>query len=458
MTRVAFLDASAGLAGDMLLGALIDAGLPVAVLEELIDRLGFDDVTVRVQRVMRGALAATKVDVCRGGRPIDGCDDVHQVLTGQAADHDHAAPPGHSHAHAHAHGHDHPHDHDDHHDHAHDHDHEHAAHGRTLADVLAVLARAGDLEQAPLKQAAEAFRALAEAEARVHGMPIEAIHFHEVGATDALVDIAGVCLGLQHLGIAALYVSPLPWGSGTVRTQHGLLSIPAPATVWLLAGLPTMPSPETYEQVTPTGAALARVLAVGSTPPPGFVVEQVGLGAGTYEGGQLPNVVRLIVGQVGEVPGTDTAWLLETNLDDASGQIVARAAERTLALGALDAWFTPVTMKKGRPGVVLSALVRPEDAARIEALWFAETPTLGIRRTVTRRSILARHHETVATPFGGVRMKVRGAPGGAAATPEFDDCAELANRHDVAIQAVMAAAQAAWHRARDGETTRPPSP
>lgn len=412
MSTVAFVDAPAGLAGDMLLGALLDAGLPVAVLEDVVDRLGFDDVELRVERVMRGALAATKVDVCRDGTPIEGSDDAHM------------------HAHDHDHG----------------HDQEHA-HGRTLADVLHVIGHAGDVSQGPYAQAARAFTLLAEAEARVHGTQPSSVHFHEVGATDALVDIVGTCVGLAHLGVTAVHAGALPWGSGTVETQHGTLPIPAPATALLLEGHPTVPSGETYEQVTPTGAALVRALATGHAPPRGFVPTAIGLGAGSYDRSRLPNVVRLVLGTVEATADTDRAVLLETNLDDVTGQVAAHALERALAAGALDAWFAPVTMKKGRPGVVLSVLARPEDAARLETVLFDETPTLGIRRRSFERSVLARRHEDVATPWGTVRMKVRAAPSGEAATAEYEDCAALAARHDVPVRDVMQAAQAAW-RAR----------
>lgn len=423
MTRVAFLDAPAGIAGDMLLAALLDAGLPVAVLEDVVDRLGFDDVDVRVERVMRGALAATKVDVCRGGVVIAGQDDVHRVPT---------------------------------HDHPDDHDHVHRqGHGRTLADVLHAIGHAGDVAHGPYAQAADAFRRLAAAEARVHGESVSSVHFHEVGATDALVDIVGACVGLAHLGVETVYASALPWGSGTVETQHGTMPIPAPATALLLEGHPVTPSDETYEQVTPTGAALVRALARGHRPPAGFVPERTGLGAGTYDRSRLPNVVRLVIGRVEGGAGTDHAVLLETNLDDASGQVVAYALERVLDAGALDAWFAPVTMKKGRPGIVLSVLARPEDATSLEAVLFEETPTLGIRRRDVDRSILPRRHEEVATAWGTVRMKVRALPGGEAATPEYEDCAALAGRQGVPVRAVIEAAQAVW-QARAADGTRPP--
>ena len=407
---VAWIDAPAGLSGDMFLGALVDAGLPVSVLADVAQGLGLKGVEVRARRVMRGAIAATKVDVCRDGKPIEGRADQHL----------------------------HPQDHDP--DHAH----------RGLAEMLHILGHLGDVETAPLAHAATAFRHLAEAEARVHGTTADQVHFHEVGAADALVDVAGTCVGLHHLGVEAVRVSALPWGSGTVETAHGTMPIPAPATVRLLEGLPTFPSAETYEQVTPTGAALVRALAVGSTPPVGFVPRATGHGAGGFDGSRLPNILRLVVGDV--LPGAqqDTATLLETNLDDVTGQVAAHALEQAMAAGALDAWWTPIHMKKGRPGLKLSVLVRPEDTEILEAVLFRETPTLGIRRRGVERSVLARRFEEVETPWGAVRIKVREGPAGAQGTPEYEDCLTLAQGERIAVRRVIEAAQAAWVSASHG--------
>ncbi len=314
--------------------------------------------------------------------------------------------------------------------------------------MLCALEGLGPLDEGPVASAAAAFRALAEAEARVHGAQPHTIHFHEVGAADALVDIAGTCVGLHHLGVRKVHVSPLPWGRGTVETAHGTLPIPAPATALLLEGHPVMPSDETFEQVTPTGAALVRALGRGHHVPPGFVPQSTGLGAGSREGTRLPNVVRLVLGDVGASLAHDEAVLLETNVDDVTGQVAAHAVERALDGGALDAWWMAVTMKKGRPGLVLSVLARPEDAGRLEALLFRETPTLGVRRRAVDRSVLPRRFEEVATPWGTVRMKVREGPAGVEATPEFEDCRHLAEKNDLAVRQVIEAAHAAWSSGR----------
>ncbi|MFV1959916.1 MAG: LarC family nickel insertion protein, partial [Planctomycetota bacterium] len=312
----------------------------------------------------------------------------------------------------------------------------------------AVLEGARGLDARGLEDAKRVFEALAEAEGRVHGRPAEEVHFHEVGALDALVDIVGTCTGLRRLGVDEVRVGPLPFGTGTVKTAHGELPLPAPAVLHLLAGLPTVPSLETHEQVTPTGAALVAVLATGSTPPAGFTVRRTGTGAGTFEGGRLPNVVRLVVGEVPEEGPEETtpadAVLLETNLDDATGQVIARALECALAAGALDAWATPIQMKKGRPGVLVSVLGRPEERERLEALLFRELPTTGIRRRATRRTVLVRRPVSVETPWGPVGVKVRETPDGPEGTPEYEDCARRASEHDVAVRRVIEAARAAF--------------
>jgi uncharacterized protein (TIGR00299 family) protein len=435
MRRTAFVDAPAGCSGDMFLGALVDAGLSIHALESVVAGLGIADLSVRASRTTRGPLAATKVDVLWRGDSADAPTMAH--------DHDH----DHDHDHHHDHGHDHGHPHD----HGHEHEpssHGRAPHGRTLPDVVAIL-RGSSLDPAACDDAVRTFTLLAEAEGRVHGVSPDEVHFHEVGALDALVDVAGTCAGFRALGVTDVRVGPLPWFGGTVRTQHGVLPLPAPAVLHLLVGRPTFASGESYEQVTPTGAALVAALSRGPAIPAGFVPRLVGTGAGTHTGGRIPNVLRIVIGDVTADATPEQVTLLETNLDDASGQVVARAVERAMAEGALDAWAAPITMKKGRPGVVLSLLARSEDASRLEALLFRETPTLGVRRRGVERSVLARRHVDVETPWGRVRMKVRSGPDGDEATPEHDDCVRLADRANVPLRRVLDAAASAYAAARE---------
>ncbi len=402
MTQAAFFDASAGIAGDMCLGALVDAGWPPSRLDEVVRALGLDRIRIRVAKVTRGPLAATKVDVLYGDRPAD------EVREG-------------------------------------------GRHGRGLAPIVARLRAATTLPEAARERAVRAFEALARAESAVHGVLPDRVHFHEVGEADALVDVLGTCTALADLGVDDVHVGPLPLGEGVVETAHGALALPAPAVAHLLVGHPVFASGERHEQVTPTGAALVRTLARGHRLPGGFSIRTVGAGAGTFEGGRLPNVLRVFLGSVEEEEGAATdAVLLETNLDDATGQEIARAIDAALEAGALDAWSVPATMKKGRPGAVLSVLVERGLQARLETVLFRETPTLGVRRVAVGRTVLARRHVRVETPWGAVRVKVRDGPDGASGTPEHDDALARAREYGVALRRVLEAARAAYER---GATT-----
>jgi uncharacterized protein (TIGR00299 family) protein len=431
---VGYLDARAGVSGDMWLGALLDAGCPLDFLQSVPGALGLDGVTVEARRVRRGPLDAAKVDVLLPGthpqeeghgHAAHGSNEPghgHVHGRAEASRHAVAAPPR-TKAHAHAH--------------------------RGLREVLAVVRGAKGLPVEALADATRTFTLLAEAEARVHGVTPDEVHFHEVGALDALVDVVGVCAGLRRLGVVEVRVSPLPWFQGEVETEHGRLSLPAPAVVRLLEGHPTFPSGESYEQVTPTGAALVRALSRGTAPPAGFVPRATGTGAGTHPGGRLPNVCRLTVGEHGaEASEAGDVVLLETNLDDATGQQVAHAIERALEAGALDAWAAPVAMKKGRLGTVLSVLAPPALARALEEVLFRETPTLGVRRATLSRTALPRRSVPVPTPYGPIHVKVRTAPGGDEATPEYEECRLAAERAGVPLREVQDAALAAWHASR----------
>ena len=297
------------------------------------------------------------------------------------------------------------------------------------------------------------FRRLAEAEARVHGSTAEKVHFHEVGAVDAIVDIFGVCAGLEMLGVERVVASPLPMGSGYVDAAHGRLPVPAPAVVELMQGFPVRSCDEEGELTTPTGAALAVTLADAFGPMPPMVIEKVGYGAGAREGKRVPNVLRLILGQPAGA-GTaeaDVVWLLEANVDDASGETLGAATQALFEAGALDVWLVAATMKKGRPGVVLACLAAEGLVAAVEEAIFRETPTFGVRRSAVERTKLAREHATVQTAFGPVRVKV-GRRGGrvVTASPEYEDCRRLAAERGVGFREVYAAAVEAWRSAECG--------
>lgn len=308
---------------------------------------------------------------------------------------------------------------------------------------------------APVKQMAlRAFKLLGHSEARIHDVPVDKIHFHEVGAVDAIVDIVAASAGIHFLEIGAWHCSPLNVGGGMVECAHGTFPVPAPATADLLRGFPTYSAHVQMELVTPTGAALLRALDPSFGPQPAMRVATIGYGAGSRDPEAFPNVLRLQVGETDEdafltdeaapIENAEVVTVLETALDDLSPQLLAHVTEKALAEGALDVMLTPVIMKKGRPGTLLTLLARPEDAERFEQMLLRETTTLGVRIREDRRTCLARSFTTVATQFGDIRMKV-GSHGDETvnAAPEFEDCKAAAQQHGVPLKQVQQAAIAA---------------
>jgi uncharacterized protein (TIGR00299 family) protein len=314
---------------------------------------------------------------------------------------------------------------------------------RGLQDIVALL-EASSLPATVTDKATRIFERLAQAEAKVHGTTVENVHFHEVGAVDAIVDIVGAVLALESLGVQRVVCSPVPVGCGTVTCDHGVLPVPAPATAELLRGVPTAPSDEVGELTTPTAAAVLTTLADHFGPMPSLAISTIGYGAGAREGAKLPNLLRVLVGRVSGDGEVDEITVLETNLDDASPELVAHCMERALDTGALDAYAVPIHMKKSRSGVVLTVLCRPEQVPAMERLLFTETPTFGIRRHTVTRAKMRRRHETVTTPYGDVRIKVGEHEGIVTACPEYEECKAAAMKHGIALRAVIAAANAAW--------------
>jgi len=395
-------DCFSGVAGDMVLGALVDASWPLTDLQEVVRRLNLPDVAVTAERVRRGGIAGTHVRVNIG--------------------------PGGRKAHRH------------------------------LPQILDIIG-AAQLPPPVAENAERVFRRLAEAEASVHGIAVEKVHFHEVGAADAIVDIVASCAGLHALGITQFTASAIPTGHGTVVCEHGTLPIPAPATAALLQGVPLDAADEPVELTTPTGAAIVTTLAAAYGPPPPMTLDRVGYGAGTRENRTRPNLLRLLIGtpQDAGVGPPDTVVVLEAQVDDAPGQVVAYACERLLGAGALDAFIVPIIMKKGRPAQLITVLARSEDVARLEDVLFAETTTLGVRRHTARRSTLDRAHETIATRFGEIRMKI-GRRGDAVvrAWPEYDDCAAAARQHGVSLRCVQDEALREWSQREPARNPRRP--
>ena len=477
--RIAYLDCFAGIAGDMFLGALIDAEVPPQVLHDATSALNLG-ASLKIEKVDRSGIFCTKVHVLVDGHLAE------QPLPQQQQDAEpHARHPETQHQHKTGHDHDHPHsrheDSDHTHTHAdssvhshepHTHDHAHA-HGRSLTTIRALI-QAAKLD-APVKQTAIlAFELLGHSEAKIHNVPVDDIHFHEVGAVDAIVDIVAASAGIHHLNVGAWHCSPINVGGGTVVCAHGTFPVPAPATADLLRGLPTYSAHVQMELVTPTGAALLRALSPSFGPQPAMRVDHVGYGAGTRNSKDFPNVLRLSIGEecagapsqtassseVGmQEPGSaGLVTVLETALDDLSPQVVAYVAETALAKGALDVMLTPVIMKKGRPGTLLTILCNPSDGPALERLILSETSTLGIRIRQDRRSCLDRSHTTVSTPYGDIRIKIGSLAGQVLnAAPEFEDCRAAATKHRTAVKQVQQAAIAAYFHQHPDSVDRDPS-
>ena len=425
--RIGYLECFAGLSGDMLLGALVDAGVSPALLQQTAASLNLG-ATLVFESVDRSGISARKARVLVEGHDADAPEKDHH---------------SHTHDHQHQHSHDHSHSHDQ--EHAPGHTHQH---GRNLPAIREIL------NDAPLPSdaralALRAFELLGHAEAAIHNVPLEQVHFHEVGAVDAIVDIACAAVGLTSLNIDRWYSSPVNVGSGFVDCAHGRYPVPAPATASLLRGVPTYSEGPAMELVTPTGAAILRALGCEFTRPVA-AFEHIGYGAGTRNPSRFPNVLRLSIGesiaQADDTIARETVAVLECAIDDLSPQIVAHATQLALEHGALDAMAASVLMKKGRLGTLVTILCRPADAARFEELLFRETSTLGVRTRTEQRRVLDRAHSTVTTPYGEVRIKTAALDGVIThAQPEYEDCHARAIEHRVPIKQVIDAAMQAWN-------------
>jgi uncharacterized protein (TIGR00299 family) protein len=408
--KVAYVDMIGGAAGDMLMGAWVDAGLDVGALERALRTVVADGWELVTERVVRCGISATHLDLI-----IPGEDD-----------------------HAHA-------------DDAHGHDHAHTRHGHYLRDILAIVERSG-LTRRQIDRATAVYRRLADAEARVHGVDADDVHFHEVGQIDAILDVAGTCIALDLLGIDELRCSAFPYGTGLARMHHGTYPNPGPATVELLRGMPMRALDVEAELVTTTGAAILSTLATAPGERVDLTLERIGYGAGRRDFA-IPNVVRVMIGETAEgsagvargADGDDVV-VLEANIDDMSPQHYDLAMERIFAAGALDVWLTPIVMKKGRPAIVVAAMARPEAESAVAHAMLRETSTIGVRVRRERRHVLDRTIEWIETPYGPVRFKRVSGEGVVRRTPEYDDIASIARDRDVPVgeiaRAVMHVAEA----------------
>ncbi|MEH1989988.1 nickel pincer cofactor biosynthesis protein LarC [Nostoc sp.] len=424
MNKIAYLQCPTGISGDMCLGALVSLGVPVEYLIEKLNGLGIEqEYQLRAELVQRNGQQATKVHV----------DLVH----------------------------------DRHHHHHHDGEHNHH-HTRHLPEIEQMILKAGLPSRAEAWSLA-VFRQLAVAEGAVHGISAEKVHFHEVGAIDAIVDIVGTCLGLDWLGIESnqeglplLYCSAFPTGGGTVRAAHGQMAVPVPAVLklWEMRGCPVYSNRIDRELVTPTGAAIATTLARDFGSPPAIAIKQIGLGAGTINL-PIPNILRLWLGESTSLQSNfsdyeetssnlETISVLETQIDDLSPQAIGYAFEALFAAGALDVFTQAIGMKKSRPGILLTVICHPENLLSCEAVIFRETTTLGIRRTTQQRAILQREIQEVETEYGKVRVKIawkEQSPEKVIANvqPEYEDCADLARKHNIPWREIQRLALQHWY-------------
>ena len=387
--KLAYFDCFSGISGDMTLGALVDAGCDLELLRSGLQGLQVPGWTISSEKVWKNGMSATFI----------------RVVTEDQTKH------------------------------------------RSLSAILEIFEKS-QLSEAVRKNAAAIFRKLGEAEASVHDVPLEKIHFHEVGAVDAIVDIVGACIGFDALGIQKFACSPLNVGGGTAKMAHGVLPVPAPATAKLLQGKPTYSNGVQRELVTPTGAAIVSTLCDSFGPQPQMTVSSIGYGAGSTDLEVQPNVVRIMIGEADEkvVPGFDEEIsVIEANLDDMNPQIYGYLLEKALAAGALDVYTTPVQMKKNRPGTLLTLLCKPQDTNSLMSLVFTETTTFGARTYRAQRRTLPRESVNVHTQFGDVRVKLSRVNGQILhVAPEFDDCRKLAVEKNIPLQQIIGEAVRAY--------------
>jgi pyridinium-3,5-bisthiocarboxylic acid mononucleotide nickel chelatase len=427
-----YFDCFNGASGDMILGALLDAGLPLEELRRALGSLGIDEYELATERVLRAGVSATKFHLIeRAGAEVP-ASDIHpntgagaQVPAPGGATHAHGGPEGAARhgAHTHAHG-------------AHPH--------RRLPEIFTLIDRSA-LPPAGRARARQLFERLAEAEAEIHQMPVERVHLHEVGALDSIIDIVGAVFAIDWLAADRIVVSPLNVGGGMVRSAHGVFPVPAPATVRLLGDAPIYSSGLQAELLTPTGALLLTGHAAAFGPVPAMRVLRVGYGAGHRDFADTPNVLRVLVGESTETAPTERIVVLECEIDDMNPQIFGVLMDRLYAAGAFEVYYSAVQMKKNRPGTLVTVLAPPDRREALAGIVFRESTTIGVRYHDVQRERLARELVPIETPLGTIRFKVARRDGTVVnASPEFDDCVRVAAERGLPVKDVQAAALHAW--------------
>jgi len=445
VSRILYIDCFSGASGDMVLGALLDLGLPLDGLRAALGSLAIEYGEIGAERVLRAGVSATKLRLHEKARSGAGV---------AAATHRHGAE-GHSHKHDHADGHEHVHDdHGHHHDHGHTHDSapanaeiraaSHHHHHHSLQEIASSIERSA-LSRAGKDRAIRLFYRLGEAEAAIHDVPLEQIHLHEVGAIDSIIDIVGAVHGMDWLGADRIVASPLNVGSGTVQCAHGTFPVPAPATARLLEGVPVYAGAVAAELVTPTGALLVTEYAQSFAALPPMRVDAIGYGAGDRDFKGNPNVLRMMLGRTDDSRAGERIVVLECEIDDMNPQLFGPLMERLHQAGALDVYYASVQMKKNRPGTLVTVIAQPDLRESLSGLLFAETTTIGVRYQEMLRDRLEREVRTISTPVGPIRVKVATRDGRVLnASPEFEDCARAAAERGLPIKDVQAIATKAW--------------
>ena len=419
--KVLYFDCFAGAAGDMVLGALIDAGVKLEDVRRALGSLAIAPATVWTERVTRTGITATKFCVKGEHAPIDHAHD-----DSRDHGHDHGHHHGHSHVHTEA------------------HEEKHHQVHRSLPDINRLIDGSA-LSHSGKDRATELCARLGEAEADIHGTSRTQGHLHEVGALDSVIDIVGTVFAMEALGAERIVASPLNVGSGTVRTAHGVYPVPAPATVRLLKDAPIYAGAQKVEMVTPTGALLITSYAQEFGPVPPMRVAQIGYGAGHRDFADMPNVLRVLIGEADAAAASHSVVVIEAEIDDMNPQIFGVLMERLLAQGALDVFYTPIQMKKNRPGTLLSVIAVPDEREALTGTIFRETTTIGVRYREMTRECLDRRTVTVTTSVGDVRIKVAARNGQVLnAAPEFEDCVRLAGEHNLPAKTIQALAMKAW--------------
>jgi uncharacterized protein (TIGR00299 family) protein len=455
--RILYFDCFAGISGDMILGALLDLGLDLHLLESELSKLALDGYQLAQKRVDKLGIQANQFLVLQGTGQEESLSDsqFQEVHPPHLPDPKPHQVPGELHQH----------DQRDNHEHNHDHNYDQAQHGRTLQQILAIIA-ASQLSERIKTNATQIFKRLGQAESVVHNVPLDEVHFHEVGSLDAIIDIVGSCIALELSGAERIIASPLHLGSGFVRIHHGLYPIPAPATANLIQGIPVYSTEVRGELVTPTGAAIITTLAESFGPMPAMIVNGIGYGAGTRQR-EIPNVLRVIAGEATSVSLSGStprdpfpeqhhspvgsagyheseAYVIETNIDDMNPQLVDVLFDRLLAAGALDVYISTVLMKKNRPGLNLHVLAHPSSLDILLHIVFRESTSIGARTYPVIKRMLQRELITVLTPYGPVKAKLaRLGVSIVNITPEYEDCRQLASAANRPLKDVLAAAQAA---------------